>query len=93
MEPHNAQLNQLVVTEKLGKQSLGRRIIGSALAFGLTAPAFAAEGTDLDFGPIGEVIKALFIGLIATIVLIGTAVLTVYVAIKGFRIINKLIFS
>lgn len=83
--------NELVVVEKLGKQSLINRVAGGLFALALSAPVLAAEGdaAGVDFSTIGETIKTLIMGLIATIVLIGTAILTVLVAIKGFAIIKK----
>ncbi|MCO8058161.1 major capsid protein [Acinetobacter towneri] len=50
-----------------------------------------AEGTAVDLGIDAESLKSLILGLIATIAVIGTAYLTVLVAISAFSMIRRVV--
>lgn len=84
--------NTLVISEKLGRQTLARRIVGGLTAFGIVAAAKAAEGdAGAALGIDGAELKALILGLVAICALIGTAYLTVLVSISAFSMIRRVI--
>jgi hypothetical protein len=88
------QLEQLVLAtptnSKRPKSGLTRKAMAGSVAmvFSLiAAPAMAA----IDLGINATELKDLILGLIATIALLGTAYLTVLVAVSAFGLIRKVI--
>jgi hypothetical protein len=88
------QLEQLVLAtptnSKRPKSALTRKAMAGSVAmvFSLiAAPAMAA----IDLGINATELKDLILGLIATVALLGTAYLTVLVAVSAFGLIRKVI--
>ncbi|MEG0197098.1 MAG: major capsid protein [Anaerorhabdus sp.] len=77
-----------VVVQK--KPSLHKRAFAAALFFVLPAVATVSNAA-VDLGIDATELKTLILGLIATIALIGTAYLTVLVAVSAFSMIRRVV--
>lgn len=92
--PESKTKNMVIVSLKEGFSTRDPKL---ATACFLTAgmmlsnTAFAADATEIFPAANAEELKGLIIGLLATIVLLGTAYLTVLVGISAFGLIRRVV--